>query len=210
MKTIRTAVVAFVLGVLSGIPALAFTPSSNGNGVSWVSESAEGWSGDAQTNGLGATLHLAGAFDQSVDTSNGAGITVYISLLDPIFPLPDTPTPTVTITSTGTPTKTVPTPTLSLTPTRTFATPSPTDTQLVTSTPTNTPTEIPLTLTPTNTCLVAEGSYDLTGDGEVDARDLAVLLTSIEAGMNLYDLNCDGITDEEDLEAFSAKWQLTP
>jgi hypothetical protein len=145
-----------------------------------MSESAEGWTGNAQANGSGATVHLAGAFDQSVDTSNGAGITGYLGLLDPIADLEETPTPTLNITSTQTPT------------------------------PTMTPTGTLLTLTPTNTCLVAEGSYDLTGDGNVDAKDLIALLTSIEAGTNLFDLNCDGVTDEEDLKAFSAKWKTAP
>jgi hypothetical protein len=64
--------------------------------------------------------------------------------------------------------------------------------------------------TPTNTCLITDGSYDLTGDGEVDAEDLIALLASIQAGTNLYDLNCDGVTNEEDLQAFSAKWKTMP
>lgn len=191
MKTFQTAVVTWVLGALFGTSVPAFTPSTNGHGVAWVSESAEGWSGDAQTNGSGMIVHLAGAFDQSVDTSNGVGITAYVGLLDPIAPQLDTPTPTLTLTSTETPTETMLTPTLSLTPTVT-------------------PTVTLLTLTPTNTCSTADASYDLTGDGEVDARDLIALLASVEDGTNLYDLNCDGITDERDLRAFSAKWKTIP
>jgi len=47
-------------------------------------------------------LHIAGAFDTSVDTTNGSGVTGYLGLLDPIME-PPTPTPTMIPTSTMTP-----------------------------------------------------------------------------------------------------------
>lgn len=62
----------------------AFTPSVNGNGVRWESASSEAWSGSSQTITGAVTLQLAGAFDQSVDTVNGNGVTGYLGLLDPI------------------------------------------------------------------------------------------------------------------------------
>lgn len=69
-----------------------------------------------------------------------------------------TPTPTITPTSTETPSFT-PTPTETLTPTATE-----------TETATQTQIEIP-TETPTNTV-----SYDWTGEGDVDAKDLLLIL----------------------------------
>lgn len=65
----------------------AFTPSENGNGVRWESASSETWSGSTQTSSEGVTLQLAGAFDKSVDTVNGNGVTGYLGLLDPILEL---------------------------------------------------------------------------------------------------------------------------
>ncbi len=173
MKIFQFVVVSAVLGLLSGLAATAFTPSTNSKGVTWVSESAEGWSGAALSNNTGAILHLAGAFDSSPDATNHAGVTAHLGLLDPVPTLPVTPTP------------------------------------VRTSTPTRTATR-GTTSTPTSTCPVDESSFDLDGDGQVNARDLIVLLTSIKAGTNLHDLNCDGVTDEADLQAFSVKWQIKP
>ncbi|MCG3198186.1 MAG: hypothetical protein HUU16_13300 [Candidatus Omnitrophica bacterium] len=210
MRTIQTMVVAFAFGAWSGIPGLAFAPSTNGSGVAWVSESAEGWAGSAQTDGSGSSVHLTGTFGPSVDTHNGVGVTAYIGLLDPIAVLEEPPTPTFSPSSTETPTEMIPTVTLSLTPTGLFATPSPTDTQPMISTPTLTPTGTSLTLTPTESCLVTDRSYDLNEDGIVDAEDLIALLTSVREGTSLYDLNCDGVTDDLDLRVFSVKWRIVP
>lgn len=163
----------------------AFTPSTNGNGVSWVSASAESWSGSAQTRASdGAVLHLAGAFDTSVDTTNGEGVTGYLGLLDPILEVaPDTPTPTETVTFTpgG--------PTLTFTPTITPGGPSPTST----------------------ICVVAalDAEFNLDGVNGIDSRDLLLLYAALKEGTgNPYDFDCDEMTDILDLIRFSQKWKV--
>lgn len=163
----------------------AFTPSTNGNGVSWVSASAESWSGSAQTRASdGAVLHLAGAFDTSVDTMNGAGVTGYLGLLDPILAIADdTPTPTETVTFTpgG--------PTLTFTPTITPGGP---------------------TLTPT-TCMgaLADADFNLDGVNGIDSRDLLLLYAALKEGTgNPYDFDCDDMTDILDLIRFSQRWKI--
>lgn len=96
MKTPRIVGVALVLSLLYQFSTPAFTPSTNSKGIAWVSESAEGWSGKAQTNALNATLHLAGAFDSSLDTTNHIGVTTHLGLLDPVAPLACTQNPDLT------------------------------------------------------------------------------------------------------------------
>jgi len=80
--------ICFILSVpaliLFSYSGYAFEPSENGAGVRWVSASAESWSGSFQTNGSGANAHLAGAYDASVDTTNGDGVLAMIGLLDGI------------------------------------------------------------------------------------------------------------------------------
>ncbi len=83
--------VSFVIGLLLGITATAFTPSTNGKGIKWVSESSAGWSGPFKKNAQGAKLHLAGAFDKSLDVTNHAGMKAHLGLLDPIPSTPCTP-----------------------------------------------------------------------------------------------------------------------
>ena len=187
-------------------PAAAFTPQQNTNGVSWVSASAEAWSGSGQVGPSGSTVHLAGAFDSSVDTTDGAGVVAYIGLLDPIGPGEEaTPTPTGGEPSvTPTPTATGGEPEVTSTPTATDGEPE------VTPTPTATGEEPGKTPTPTQ-CEVAsdDADYDLNGDEIIDARDLLLLIEAIDAGDgNPYDLNCDGVTNDLDLVQFSGVWKV--
>ena len=71
--------------VLAALPVwAAFAPSENPSEIRWVSASSESWSGSAQSRSNGILLHLVGTFDTSVDTINGAGVTGFLGLLDPI------------------------------------------------------------------------------------------------------------------------------
>lgn len=118
-----------------------------------------------------------------------------------------TATPTVTATPTPSPTGTQ-TPTITATPSSTVPL-APTSTQTITETPTitHTPngseTTTP-TLTPTGTCAP---DYDLSGDSEIDARDLLALLDLIGSASPTADFNCDGAVDGLDLIAFSSNWK---
>lgn len=96
-----------MLGCLHPTGSAAFSPSENSNGIRWVSASGESWSGSAQSRADGASLHLVGAFDGSLDTTNSVGVTAYLGQLEPIEgPPPATPTPTPTggLPATATPT----------------------------------------------------------------------------------------------------------
>jgi hypothetical protein len=205
----------------------AFTPSENGVGIRWVSASAESWSGSAQTHSDGGILHLAGAFDTSIDATNGAGVTVFLGLLDPIMELAQiTPTPTGTLVIT--PTITPGEPTLTFTPTNTPGGPT------QTFTPTNTPGGPTQTFTPTNTaggptqtfsptitpggpsltptlCIAAllDADFNLDGVDGIDSRDLLLLYAALKDRLgNPYDFDCDGTTGILDLIRFSQKWKV--
>jgi len=189
---VSTLVVVLTWGAF--VPAAAaFAPQQNGNGVSWVSASAEAWSGSGQVGPSGATVHLAGAFDSSVDTTNGSGAVAYIGLLDPISGIEEeTPTPT--------PEGGVDTPTPTFTPDGGADTPTPTPTG-------GEPGETP---TPTECHVAVEDSdYNLDGINGIDARDLLLLIEAIDAGVgNPYDLNCDGATNDLDLIQFCRVWKI--
>jgi len=112
----------------------------------------------------------------------------------------DTPTvtPTPSETPTGTPTATV---TATSTPTETAsATPTETATLTPTATAEDTPTS---TVTPTPTC---EADYDLVQDGVIDHLDVLEMIRLLRANDSAGDLNCDGITDSEDLWLLSLYW----
>jgi Dockerin type I domain len=140
----KPAVVSIVVALcLLGWITSGFATQVNGNGLRLISHSAHAWSGQAQSNPEGNRLHIAGAFDSSVDVSNAEGAVARLGLLDPIAATAantPTPTPTPTETETNTPTPT-PTSTGTTTPVDTPTnTPTPTDTPVDTPTNTGTPT----------------------------------------------------------------------
>lgn len=141
-------------------------------------------------------------------------------------PFPPSPTetpapPTPTATETLEPTPPPPTPTDTPVPptaTKTGAPPSPTTTSTPIP-PTHTVTETPLPPTPTQTpsqspsstpsptSEISDTDFDLTGDEEIDAEDMLLLLESFRTGQPVHDFDHDGSMNCTDLLLMATRWQ---
>jgi hypothetical protein len=191
----RTILMVFAL-LWSSMVWAAFTPSENPSGIRWESASSESWSGSAQSRSEGILLHLAGTFDTSVDTINGAGVTGFLGLLDPILgQVSATPTDTPMLEPTATPMVTV----------------SPTVSDMPTEGPSATPTDTPMAEpSPSAPCIadVDDAVFNLDGINGIDGRDLLLLYGALKDDNGTpFDLDCSGDTDILDLIQFSQHWQ---
>lgn len=114
-----------------------------------------------------------------------------------------THTPTLTDPPTQTPSET-PTSSPSFTPTDS---PSSTPSETPSRTPSNTPTSTDSpTFTPSATPTSDASRFDLNGDGEVDVRDLLILVHSFDTDNEQADFNDDGVVDSKDLFLFCQHW----